>query len=153
LTFRTGVGNHVLFFRQPPPNRHFYVLHFMFYTLCKRFRSLSQRSSFTSNINFLGVYKVSLFSLCPKFVLRTNQGSKAILVLKNEVFLNQGLFRRNKRYRQGHERDKLRKRSFASFSKVYAKHKPGFPFRGKLTRQVSSERSLSRKPKPGLWFA
>jgi hypothetical protein len=72
-------------------------------------------------------------------VLRTNQGSKAILVLKNEVFLNQGskailvytlwginqgLFRRNKRYRQGKEKSKVRKRSKASFSKVYALHKP-----------------------------
>jgi hypothetical protein len=48
-------------------------------------------------------------------VLRTNQGSKAILVLKNEVFLNQGLFLRNKRYRQGNEKGKVSKKSRAFF--------------------------------------
>jgi hypothetical protein len=48
-------------------------------------------------------------------VLRTNQGSKAILVY-TLWGINQGLFRRNKRYRQGKDKSKFRKRSFASFS-------------------------------------
>jgi hypothetical protein len=72
------------------------------------------------------------FSLWPKFVRSTNQGSKAILVLKNEVFLNQvskailvytlsginqGLFLRNKRYQQGNENK-------TSLSQVF----PPYPF-------------------------